>query len=94
VRISPANFLGLPLTFVGMVAVMTPEQIAEMGWDTQLPLSLEDSLNALETAVKSHVLDDLGVDFLNMYLQFKRLDAKQASEKSEEERLRVLSKIF
>jgi glutamine synthetase len=73
---------------------MTPEQVAEMGWDTKLPLSLEDALNSLETAVGSHVLDDLGVDFLNMYLAFKRLEAKQASEKSEQERLDVLSKIF
>ena len=74
--------------------MMTPEQVAEMGWDTKLPLSLDDSINALETAVKSQVLDDLGVDFLNMYIQFKRLEAKQASEKTEEERLKVLSKIF
>jgi glutamine synthetase len=73
---------------------MTPEQVAEMGWDTKLPLSLEDALNSLETAIGSHVLDDLGVDFLNMYLAFKRLEAKQASEKSEQERLNVLSKIF
>jgi len=73
---------------------MTPEQVAEMGWDTKLPLSLDDSITALETAVKSQVLDDLGVDFLNMYIQFKRLEAKQASEKTEEERLKVLSKIF
>ena len=73
---------------------MTPEQVAEMGWDTKLPLSLDDSITALEAAVKSHILDDLGVDFLNMYIQFKRLEAKQASEKTEEERLKVLSKIF
>lgn len=73
---------------------MTPEQVAEMGWDTKLPLSLEDSLNALETAVQSHILDDLGVEFLNMYIAFKRLEAKQASEKTEEERLKVLAKIF
>ncbi len=73
---------------------MTPEQVAEMGWDTKLPLSLDESLNALETAIKSRVLDGLGVDFLNMYIQFKRLEAKQASEKTEEERLKVLSKIF
>ena len=73
---------------------MTPEQVAELGWDTKLPLSLDDSINALEAAVKSQVLDDLGVDFLNMYIQFKRLEAKQASEKTEEDRLKVLSKIF
>ena len=73
---------------------MTPEQVAEMGWDTKLPLSLEDSLNSLETTVGSHVLDDLGIHFLNMYLDFKRLEAKQASEKTEEGRLKVLSKIF
>ena len=73
---------------------MTPEQVAEIGWDTKLPLSLEDALNSLETAVGSHVLDDLGIHFLNMYLDFKRLEAKQASEKTEEGRLKVLSKIF
>jgi glutamine synthetase len=73
---------------------MTPEQVAEMGWDTKLPLSLEDALNSLETAVGSHVLDDLGIHFLKMYLDFKRLEVKQASEKTEEERLKVLSKIF
>ena len=73
---------------------MTLEQVAGMGWDTKLPLSLEDALNSLETAVGSHVLDDLGIHFLNMYLDFKRLEAKQASEKTEEGRLKVLSKIF
>jgi glutamine synthetase len=73
---------------------MSPEQVAEIGWDTKLPLSLDDALNALEAGVPSHTFDDLGVDFLNMYLAFKRLEAKQASEKSEQERLDVLSKIF
>lgn len=73
---------------------MTEEQVAALGWDTKLPLSLEDSLDALETAIQSHVLDDLGVEFLNMYIAFKRLEAKQASEKTEEERRDMLSKIF
>ena len=72
---------------------MTLEQVAEIGWDTKLPPSLEDALTVLETASKSYVFDDLGVDFLNMDLAFKRLEEKQASEKTEE-RLAVLSKVF
>ena len=70
---------------------MTLEQVAEIGWDTKLPPSLEDALTVLETASKSYVFDDLGVDFLNMDLAFKRLEEKQASEKTEE-RLAVLSR--
>lgn len=74
---------------------MTTEQVKELlGWDTKLPLSLVESLDALEASIKTHVLDDLGEKFLNMYIAFKRLEAKQESEKTEEQRLSTLSKIF
>jgi glutamine synthetase len=73
---------------------MSPEQVAELGWDTRLPESLGDSIQALEAAVHAHKLDELGIDFLNMYIDFKKLEAKQAGEKTEKERLDVLLKIF
>jgi glutamine synthetase len=73
---------------------MTPEQVTELGWDTKLPETLGDSIQALEAAVQAHKLDELGVDFLNMYIDFKKLEAKQAGEKTEKEKLDVLSKIF
>jgi hypothetical protein len=62
-----------PTCLAYLVALMIPEQITEMGWDTKLPLSLDDLVDALETAIGSHVFYDLGVDFLNMYVAFKRL---------------------
>ena len=44
---------------------MTLEQVVEMGGDTKLLLLLNDYITALKAVVKSHVLDDLGADFLN-----------------------------
>jgi hypothetical protein len=43
-------------------------------------------LDTLDTVIGSHIFDDLGMEFLNMYVAFKRLEAKQASEKTEQER--------
>jgi glutamine synthetase len=73
---------------------MTPEQVAELGWDTMLPLSLDEALNALEAVTQFRAFADLGVEFLTMYIAFKRLEANQASDKTEEERRDLLSKIF
>ena len=77
-----------------MVEGMSLEQIAELGWDTQLPTTLANAVNALEATVESHALDNLGVDFLKMYIDFKKLEAKTMGEKTEEDRLELFLSIF
>jgi glutamine synthetase len=77
-----------------MVAEMTAAQVAELNWDTKLPFSLIDAVTALEKRSNSHSLSELGDEFLHMYINFKNLEAKQAAEKTEKERLDVLLKIF
>lgn len=73
---------------------MTPEQVADLNWDTKLPLSLADAVAALEKIADSGSLRDLGEDFLHMYINFKNFEAKKASEKTEEERLDALTAVF
>jgi glutamine synthetase len=73
---------------------MEPEQLSGLGWDTKLPATLADAVGALEVAAESHQLDDLGPEFLKMYIEFKRLEAKHMEGKSEEERLAVFLKVF
>ncbi|KAF5876822.1 putative glutamine catalytic protein [Botrytis fragariae] len=77
-----------------LVAEMSREQVAELNWDTKLPLSLIAAITALEGKANSEPLSELGEEFLHMYIDFKKLEAKQAGEKTEEERLDVLTTIF
>ena len=73
---------------------MNPEQLADIGWDTKLPASLDEAIGELEDAIQAHRLDDLGADFLQMYVNFKKQEAAQSKEKSEEERLAALLEVF
>ena len=73
---------------------MKAEQLAELGWDTKLPTSLEEAIGELEKAIQSHRLDDLGADFLQMYANFKKLEATQDKVKSEEERMAIYSETY
>lgn len=73
---------------------MTPDEVKSLNWDTKLPLSLIDAVAALEVKVDSDSLSELGKEFLRMYIDFKKLEAQQAAEKTEEERLDVLTTIF
>ncbi|ESZ89641.1 fluG protein [Sclerotinia borealis F-4128] len=77
-----------------LMAGMTAEEVAELNWDTKFPLSLIDAVEALEKTANSHSLSELGEEFLHMYINFKKLEAKQAAEKTEKERLDTLSRIF
>ncbi|TVY78368.1 Protein fluG [Lachnellula suecica] len=77
-----------------LIAAMTPEEVAELGWDTKLPSSLAESVDALKSSLQGHKLNDLGVEFLNMYCDFKKLEVKQFGEKTEKERLDLFSRIF
>ncbi|KAM0301636.1 hypothetical protein ACHAO8_011622 [Botrytis cinerea] len=77
-----------------LVAEMTPDEVKSLNWDTKLPLSLIDAVAALEVKVDSDSLSELGKEFLRMYIDFKKLETQQAAEKTEEERLDVLTTIF
>ena len=74
--------------------MMSPLQIIELGWDTQLPTTLVNAVDALEAAIESHALDNLGVDFLKMYAGFKKLEAKKIGEMTEEDRLKLFLNIY
>lgn len=73
---------------------MSPWQIEELGWNSKLPTSLSEAVQALQNIVESHALDALGQDFLKMYIEFKNLESSQAAEQTEEGRLEVMSKVF
>ena len=73
---------------------MTPEEVAELNWDTKLPFSLIDAVTALERALENYLSSELGDEFLHMYVNSKKLEAKQAAEKTEKERLDVFSRKF
>ena len=73
---------------------MSPEQIADIGWDRKLPTSLEDAISELEKVIGAHVLDELGVEFLKMYVDFKKEEVAQNKEKSEEDRLATFLEVF
>lgn len=61
-----------------------PKETCRKGRGTKLTLSVDGSLDTLDTAIGFHVFDDFGMEFLNKYVAFKRLEAKQASEKTEQ----------
>ena len=65
---------------------MSRKKVVEMGWGRKASLSVDVSFDTLDTVIGSHIFDDMGMEFLNMYLAFKRLEAKEASEKTEQER--------
>lgn len=73
---------------------MSPEEVAELNWDKKLPLTLIDAVTELEEKKDSESLSELGEEFLRMYIDFKKLEAKQSAEETEEERLDVLTTIF
>ncbi|KAJ8067596.1 hypothetical protein OCU04_004934 [Sclerotinia nivalis] len=72
---------------------MTPEEVAELNWDTKLPLSLVGAVAALEKTAGGDSLSELE-DFLQMYIEFKKLEAKQAAEMTEKERLDIFTATF
>ena len=78
---------------IGLVAAMKEEEVKALGWERKLPLALEESVGELEKAIQNHSLDDLGDEFLRMFVDFKKLEAEQSKKKSEEERL-TLREIY
>ncbi|KAF7861356.1 hypothetical protein EAF04_007921 [Stromatinia cepivora] len=76
------------------VAKMTPEEVVELNWDTKLPLSLVDAVAALEKTAGGDSLSELGEDFLQINTGFKKLEAKQAAEMTEKERLDIFTATF
>ena len=73
---------------------MSPEQLDELGWNTPLPTTLAAAVDALEDVAKAQGLDDLGVEFLKMYIDFKRLEAQNIGEKTEKDRLDQFLNVF